>query len=282
MYNVRLTETVEEYDFPISVHDMKVADGDIVIPDKKVIIRDDTERVLGVVSDGYNVLSHKDALDPIIESLEKYYSNIHKSIHLTKNGARLYANLYLKDFDDFGVINVNRHDRIDKCWPGITVINSLDGSQKYRAELSLFRLVCTNGMTIPYAVHTSFSTRHSKNSSFDVEIEKLLKIIEDPNTFEFINKLYLHEGPRKDNEDSVIEEVNTVCNADGCHFPNRYANDVVNYYRNCEDGDSLWNFYNSFNSVLEHDFIRSRGKVERARSLDANLYCTFANLYSLN
>ena len=42
---------------------------------------------------------------------------------------------------------------------------------------------------------------------------------------------------------------------------------------------SVWGLYNAFNSVLEHNLVREKGKMERARALDKNLFEVFENTF---
>jgi hypothetical protein len=218
------------------------------------------------------VLTHADALNPILEAFDKVNAKIHKNIRLTHNGARMYANLTFPEHQRSAGGN-------DNYWPGITVTNSLDGTRKYMTELEIMRLVCLNGMRMPWKI-AGFAVGHSKNAYFDAAVQRVLEILEQPESFEWITAWNQLPGPSKRDESVIIKAIEEVVNTTGCKFPARYSDNVVDYYTNHEDGFTVWNFYNAFNSVIEHDIKREKNKVERARELDINLYNTFEALYS--
>ena len=270
-YAVKVEEQIPNYSFPVIEQKVETSEG-LIIPNSRAIVRGDTNEVLGVVKGAYKVLTHDQALDPILEELEKLGRNVFKKISLTHNGARMYANLYFKDMAQ----NMGGRDDI---WPGMTVVNSLDGTRKYMTELNLFRLICTNGLRVP-VTFAAFSAHHSKNANFEGAFEEILDFMGDPTTFDFINRWNQIPGPTKTDEEVLVEAITQVAETDGSKFPVRYADSVADYYKHKEDGITAWNFYNAFNSVIEHDIKRDKGRVERARELDGNLFQTFAKLYN--
>lgn len=269
-YDVKLEERVDEYEFPVYEQDAVTENG-LVIPNARAIVRGDTDEVVGLVKSAYKVLTHADALNPILEAFEKTGEKVHKNVSLTQNGARMYANLTFPE-----------HQRSagggDNYWPGITVTNSLDGTRKYMTEMEILRLVCTNGMRLPHRI-AGFSIGHHKNAEWDDQVHRVLELFEQPEQFEFITAWNQIAGPNKRNEEIVLDEIEKVIESDGCIFPKRYTENVKDYYQNHEDGFTVWNFYSAFNSVVEHDIKREKEKIERARSLDANLFDTFEMLY---
>ena len=270
-YNVTLEEHVDDYDFPVIEQPVETDSG-LIVPNTRAIVRGDTEEVIGLVKSAYKVLTHGQALDPVLEAFEKTGEKIHKSIRTTHNGARMYANLTFPEHQRSAGGN-------DNYWPGITVTNSLDGTRKYMTELEILRLVCTNGMRMPYRI-AGFAVGHHKNAEWDQQVQKVLEMFEQPEQFEWITSWNQIPGPSKRDHEAIIESIEEVVNTDGCKFPVKYAEQVTDYYQNDEDGFTVWNFYNAFNSVIEHDIKRSKDKVERARELDTNLFTTFSELYS--
>lgn len=267
----RFTDVVEPYDFPVFETEVRTDNG-LIVPDKRAIVRGDTDEVIGLVGSTYKTLTHADALNPILEALDKTGAKVRKQIRLTQNGARMYARLFMEDMQaSFGPD--------ESLWPGFTVTNSLDGTRKHLAEMTLMRLVCTNGMRVPSAV-AHFSARHTTNADYDKAVDKILTFLDNPAPFEFISAWNQQAGPNKRSEDLVVEAIEEVCDTKGCKFPKRYTEDVADYYQNAEDGFTVWNFYNAFNSVIEHEIAGEKGKLERARELDENVFNTFQKIYA--
>lgn len=256
-------EYVDDYEFTVreeSAH----TDSGIEIPRMRVIVREDTDEVVGTVKSNYKVLSHADALNPILHELERRGRDIHKRILVTQGGARMYAHLYFKDTE----FNVKGDDRV---WPGTTIVNSLDGSVKYLAEPNALRLVCTNGMVIRAAI-ARFVQLHSKSADWSSVVDDLLGIIDNEDTFNPIRKW----ASISTDEEMVNNLIKSVFEDKA--FPAKYEESVLGELANerSQFGDlTLWNVYNAFHSVLEHDMIREQGKVERARHLDENLFKLF-------
>lgn len=270
-YNVKLEEHVDTYEFPVREEEA-VTESGLVIPNARAIVRGDTDEVVGLVKSAYKTLTHDAALHPILEAFERTGEKVHKVIRTTHNGARMYANLTFPEYQRSAGGN-------DNYWPGITVTNSLDGTRRYMTELELMRLICTNGMRMPVSM-AAFQIGHHKNADFDDPVHKVLELFESPESFEWITAWNMIPGPAKRDEEVIIEAIEEVVNTDGCKFPVRYADNVVDYYQNDEDGFTVWNFYNAFNSVIEHDIKREKNKVERARELDVNLFNTFEKVYA--
>ena len=69
---------------------------------------------------------------------------------------------------------------------------------------------------------------------------------------------------------AIVESKDTL-------FPARYLPEVNDEIKNEASFGvvSVWGLYNAFNSVLEHNLVRGKGKLERARMLDENLFKVF-------
>jgi hypothetical protein len=236
----------------------------------RAIVRNDTNTVVGVVGGNYKVLTHAEALDPILERLTAKGVTTFKRVALTANGAKMFANIYFPSEE----MSVGRGSNGDNCWPGISIVNSLDGTLKYSMEATIYRLVCTNGMRMPVTLASLFTT-HSKNKSFDDIVEEILAQVSDTNRFAVFQKW----ANTLMTESEMREEVTKVIHTS--MFPARYMELVDNEIaRETSNGvRSVWGLYNAFNSVLEHNLVREKGKVERARMLDENLFKTFERTF---
>lgn len=269
----QFADSADIYDFPIYETEVRTDNG-LVVPDKRAIVRGDTDEVLSLVGTTYEVLPHTKALEPILEALDKRGAEVRQQIRTTHNGARMYARLFMQDMET----NFGPNERL---WPGFTVTNSLDGTRPFMSEMTLMRLVCTNGMRVP-TTFQKYSSRHTKNADFNHAIETFLDVLNNPASFQFIADWNQQAGPSKRDEEAIVEAIEEVCDFPGSRFPKRYADQVTDYYQNAEDGITVWNFYNSFNSVIEHEIAGEKQKVERARDLDDNVFRTFSKMYSTN
>jgi len=263
-----IKEHIADYQFDVREEPVVTVSG-IEVPNRRAIIRTDTNTVVGEVGSNYKVLTHYNALDPIIDRFKGKNVNIFQRIALVGNGARMYANIY---FPDQEVNLSNPSNRRDAYWPGIEVTNSLDGILKYRLNATIYRLACTNGMRVP--VHfASFETTHSKNKSFDELVDEILMKVSDGNKLGILQKWANHVLTTE--AMGVLAE--TIVKDKRSLFPNRYLPLIKEEIaKESSNGvTTVWGLYNAFNSVLEHNLVRDKGKFERARMLDENLFKMF-------
>jgi hypothetical protein len=108
-------------------------------------VRTDTQEVLGVVSDRYELLQNSDLLGEA-EGLFKAegFGNFKRKTICTGGGARIRA---VYDFPDHGFRLANGNDITFR----LKVQNSFDGSLRASFQVGLVRLVCTNGLAVPVA-----------------------------------------------------------------------------------------------------------------------------------
>ena len=87
-----LVEYVADYDFQAEMSPVLTAKGN-QIPGSFCVTRKDTDDVMGLVKKNYKILTHGEALNPILELLDKSGMDIFKQIKTTQNGARMYSRL---------------------------------------------------------------------------------------------------------------------------------------------------------------------------------------------
>lgn len=261
-------EIIANYQFGVREENVVTASG-LEVPNRRAIIRTDNDMVIGEVGSNYKILTHSAALDPILDRLKTKKVKTFQRVAVVDNGARMYANIYFPSQE----LNLPAADgRKDTCWPGITIVNSLDGTLKYSLEATIYRLACTNGMRIPTAI-ASFKTTHSKNKSFDELVEEILVKVSDANRFNTINRWAGHHI-KPDNMDAMAQKI--IENKKSL-FPARYLPLVKEEIAKEKNNGltTVWGLYNAFNSVLEHNLVREKGKLERARMLDENMFKVF-------
>ena len=108
-------------------------------------VRTDTNEVLGVVSDRYEVLQNSDLLNPVEELFKtEGFGDFRRKTIGTHNGARVRA---VYDFENYGIKLGNGEDLHLR----LKVQNSFDGSLRASFQVGMVRLVCTNGLAVPVA-----------------------------------------------------------------------------------------------------------------------------------
>jgi len=265
-------EHVTDYQFKVREEPVLTQSG-IVVPNRRAIIREDNDCVIGEVGSNYKILPHSAALDPILDRLAKKKVKTFKRVAMVDNGSKMFANIYFPD-QEISLPTVGSHK--DTCWPGISIINSLDGTLKYSLEATIYRLACTNGMRVPTTI-AKYKTTHSKNKSFDELVDEILERVSDADRFTVINKW----AGRALDSDKMASLAEKVVKTKGSLFPARYLPQVREEIETeAKNGlTTVWGLYNAFNSVLEHNLIRGKGKLERARMLDENLFKTFDKVF---
>jgi hypothetical protein len=263
-----VVEHVDDYHFGVEEHEVFVnrqfvgRDVPLKIPRMRAIVRTDTEEVLGTVKSNYKVLTHEEALDPILERLEGK-TKVHKRIMLTHGGARMYANLYFPG-------SQKSMQKGDNIWPGVNIMNAVDGSLKYMAEATIYRLYCTNGMRVPVRI-AAMQQLHSKRADWDDAVERIIEIVGDDSLF----STFQTWANMTVSAEAALAHIDKIIQNKKCNFPPRYKDLVLGELeteKGYEGHLTAWNVYNAFNSVLEHNIIREKGRYERARLLDSNLF----------
>lgn len=108
-------------------------------------VRTDTNEVLGVVTDRYEVLQNTDLLNPVEELFRtEGFGDFRRKTISTHNGARVRA---IYDFQNYGMKLSNGEDLHLR----LKVQNSFDGSLRASFQVGMVRLICTNGMAVPVA-----------------------------------------------------------------------------------------------------------------------------------
>lgn len=258
-------EFTENYQFPVTESKIITENG-IEVPNRRAIIRGDTNEVVGTVGSNYKVLSHSDALDPILDRLKEKGQQTFKRVLLPDNGARMFASIYFPNKE------ASIGSSGDKYWPGITVVNSLDGTLRYHLEASIYRLICTNGMRVPMVIKNLTSV-HSKNKDYSEMVEGIMNVIDGEHFINF-NKW----ANKSIKESDIGKRVDYILKHPKVNFPARYK-DLVEFEisRELNNGPmTVWGLYNAFHSVIEHHLVREKGKYNRARALDENLYKFFS------
>jgi Domain of unknown function (DUF932) len=128
---------------------------------------------LNSCSERYELVLNQDIFPPVRQMLlEKGISFDEKYMHL--NNARFYANYVINDMP-YKIAGTN-----DEIKPMLNVQHSYNGLTKYMITFGYYRIVCTNGLTIPVKEKDNFNLavigKHT--SSIKETVNKLFNVVE--------------------------------------------------------------------------------------------------------
>jgi hypothetical protein len=177
-----------EIDFPVIEHPVYVIIGHgeserrIFVRDKKALVNDNNQRVLGIVSQSYRLVSNAEAIAMAYQCCQTLFpetSSVEWEItHVDAPSTAGYCHIDLVhktsalDFYD-----VPADQKPDTFGPFIRVTNSFNGLRALSFDIGFYRKVCKNGLIMPETIiRFKFSHSHQnigKNLQFLVERNRL-------------------------------------------------------------------------------------------------------------
>lgn len=164
----------------------------IPVPDKKALINTKTNRVLGVVSRGYRLVTNSEALDLAHECCIKVFPETKASEWIVdvsdapQSGGHCFFDLLHKTAKlDFSSVSPN--NRPDTFGPFIRVTNSYNGLRALTFDIGFYRKVCKNGLIVPKSI-IRFKFTHLQRDignqiTFEINHDQLSKLKSDFNDY---------------------------------------------------------------------------------------------------
>lgn len=234
-------------------------------------MRTDTNEVLGVVSDRYEPAQNAD-LFGMAEGLfkNKDMGDFNSKFVVTHGGARARA---LYKFPKLG-IKVKGQDLTF----ALKVQNSFDGSLRASFVVGLFRLICSNGLTMPHKT-INLSQKHTSTLSIDLMSRGLDKALSD-----FHTSAPLFERLADTRIDQKLGEVilDTLVARKIGGLTDRQVGGIKAIWANPthrEDGErNLFNLYNAVTQHLTHEVENNTPKprFELAERINTGVMAEFA------
>ena len=137
------------------VYVRNTAGGFVEVPDKKAIIRQDTEEVFAVMGKGYEPVQNVSGSVSLLDDVVAQGQAVYHTAGSLFNGRKIF--LLVKLPDD---IIINGDDVIQ---PYILLSNSHDGSQALRMQLTPVRVVCYNTLRFANREKGGFYGKHTRN-----------------------------------------------------------------------------------------------------------------------
>lgn len=225
--------------------------------------RVDTGEVFATTTDRYEIMQNEHLFD-VSEQLfkENGLTNYDKKIVVTHGGAKARA---VYRFKDLG-IKVGRDDLTF----ALMAQNSFDGSLKVSFQVGMFRLICSNGLTVPQNT-IALTKKHTSSLNLNFAGSALKQAI---NQFHTSAPLFQRMA------ETPVSQVVGVRIIDSLVKTNVMSERLSQGIRQIwevpthrEDADrSLWNLYNATTQHLTHDVANKRFELaERtnARVLNA-------------
>lgn len=228
-------------DFKVRTEDLYTKSG--IHTDKMAIVKEQTNEVLGVVSQKYNVVEHMSAFNAGFDAMRKIGGFTLDKLETSENGARMYAT-FLGQKRTFQV------QKGDIVQPMFTMQNSLDGFIKLGFSLGGKRLVCLNGMTAPVSM-MNISVKHTAS----VEIEEVMEQARASITVFSNDVMPMWEAMTRVNEapDKMIGIFLKERAIVPVGITESVWKTVVNENRAMKD-ISVWDLYNHYTKVITHEY----------------------------
>lgn len=130
---------------------------------------------LGVVGRDYQMITHRQALEQVMDVLDKNKLKIKPlKVQTVENGSRLFAQFMVQKKTKELDIPLRFREVGDKIAPGFMITNSYDRSLRFGTESYIYRLACTNGM-LSQDVLFNKKKRHTKSLDVDSMVESFVE-----------------------------------------------------------------------------------------------------------
>ena len=216
----------------------------------KFIVRQDTNEILSCMSNEYKMITNKQIMDKALPALENKKAEL-VEYESFGNGARSQWKFRIP------TIKVKIDDK-DFVNPEIVIKNSYDGSTEVKAYGGAFRLVCSNGLVIGYALGQGAGIRHiGDNTEEDVE-EIINKIIYQ------VTEIFDNDFPKLVETKVYSPHISEVIKL----FPETVMRDLVNKLV-ISNPQTYWDLLNACTFIATHKMTRSHEATHR---LEGKIY----------
>ena len=232
-----------DVDIPARLENIYLEDGDRV-PGRKAIVREDTRDVLNVVSDRYMLVQHKEPMEIMHEAIDALGLDV-RGTKTTVGMRGGYAKVeWLLD----KAIEI-APAKGDVLVVSAFVRTSYDYTSAFEVGLSLLRLVCGNGMTIPETI-AGMKRRHVGSFSVAEAIQQVSADLKElPEIQRILVGLTGQRVVRTRFEKWLRKQVHLSAGA---------ATEILDRYD--RTGGSAWDAYNAITWYASHQVKGRMGK----------------------
>ena len=233
--------------------------------EKQALVRTDLKKIVGIVSPGYKIITHKEALDKSISVVEQLEDLKLKSVMTTKGGSRLFAMFESEKEYMVGNLETGKPDNIKLR---LTLTNSYDGALKYGFTIGAYRLVCKNGLRTGKDI---FAVRQKHTSGLNVNaiMNSARKAVR------YFNETTIPTWQEMNKKEVSVENVLKQLEE---NIPDRLFKEVSETVARKQNA-TLWELYNDFTYTLTHNekfnkSYESNDRVQRSVSIAFNKLVT--------
>lgn len=242
----------------------------------RAIVNKVTNKTMGEVSQGYNLVTHLQASNLVKDFLNKTNVPFESTSALVGTaGAKYYETIAFPQFvfapdgttTALDMSHPDPHNRIigEKMIPYIVVKNSYDKTSRISWSYGIARLLCDNGMSIVSREDTLMSYRHNQEINFDrvkdILLERLEKNIDivsiaykrlnEEGGVEYLRELIDGDYPDKF-KISVLEKVAPFAKIESETIEDEQGKRKTLKIKSIDTNESGWAIYNVATDVASH------------------------------
>lgn len=235
-----------QYDFPVElrpVHTLNQALEPVEIKGRMAVVRTDTEKVVGIVSDQYKILRHAEVIQAFHDAIGSGAEQ--RKLTVVRNGAQMYANYRIKNVEG----EVRKGDVVGM---DLTVKNSYDGTNTLQIMLGALRLVCENGMVISKGF-VGLSQKHV-GANAQVKVDEIRERVAEASV-QFIKQLSVMRAMAQHEIGSMAPSSIDMFEKERVKLPQYILDLAAAEYGRAGDR-TMWGVYNAYTSAITHSMKR--------------------------
>jgi phage/plasmid-like protein (TIGR03299 family) len=222
----------------------------IEIPEKIALVREDTQKCLGIHTDNYVPYQNEELLELLFKISQQTGLSLHSGGSF-KEGARVWFQLKSQD--------MRLHNDVIEGY--ISGFNSFDGRTSLGFGNSNITVSCQNSF---WRAYTSVDTKLRHSSNMKPKIEEILRkidvlLVEEQNTFQTIQRLG-NVNMTQEVKDLVVRrlfEIGREDRIDSPDFSTNKKNKMSKFYVDlngelAQKGDNLWGLFSGVTKYTTH------------------------------
>jgi hypothetical protein len=218
---------------------------------RSMIIREDKDEFVSIVSDDYLLIPNRLVLDSVVREFSGIIDNKQKP-QLFSTGAYSSVSFNLK----YPTKEVKVGDNVGAV---IRIENSYDTSKSLRVSMNAVRLVCSNGMTVDSPLFQS-RVKHIGNIQPEDVVQEMIGSIGEKGeeTFVGLNETFMQMAKTELTDDIKNKFIKTLSD-----YPNYVVEHIVKQITETNPVD-LWDLYNCVTYVTTHNMDRNKFSTLKA------------------
>lgn len=246
--NVKL-QNEKALGFPVELMDIPhPASKEMAIPNRKAVIRTDTNDILNIVTDRYKLVTHLEAFRPVAAALKEAGIKVEKELSgLCMNGG--YAT-YTWILEEGG--KVAKGDDIQ--WT-VQVRNSYNYESTLSLDFGAYRLVCDNGLRVPM-FSTKKGGKHLTHLDVEGTVAEVKKFLAEAKAALETYKDWSKQDLDRDTVEDLLKRTPDLA---------KKAQEAILEKLDTEKKVTVWTAYNAFTYYITHQLETQADRLEIAQ-----------------